>query len=433
MAILSVEDFNRQVAGDLLRITRSETFQKIFVRQNSNLTHSDFQQLCEAFTSQLNCSVAQGEAFLVLLLHYLGISYESSPAAVQTETSKAAAPQHIAQKREFSKDEKRAAFEAAKQGKVETVAAFVQQGYDLETRHRSQKTALLVASSENKTALVEYLIGAGADVNAEDSDHQTALSYAIINRNEKLIELILPKSGVRSLDIALYACNRNDADPALVRKIVEAGADPYSRKIWIPSPIVQAVNTGKLAVLDTYISCLKRSGRPPELGSLMEELLKWHPKNAVYHLLIKQGAEKTYLDGTGRNLISLAITYNDIMLEDITSLETYAEQERLAMITLLSQEGIDINQGDFMGRTPLHYAVGENNPTIASLLLRLGANPRQQDVYEKSPLQYATEKRYKELVTILSANRAGGSAIQEPAQGAGNATPAGVGRKITFE
>lgn len=195
---------------------------------------------------------------------------------------------------------------------------------------------------------------------------------------------------------------------------------------------MQAVNTGKVGILDTYITILKANGRPAELGNLMEELLKWYPKNAVYHLLIRHGAEKTYQDGTGRNLISLAITYNDIMLEDITSLDTYAEQERLAMITLLVQEGMDINQGDYMGRTPLHYAIGENNPTIASLLLKLGANPNQQDVYQKSPLQYATEKRYKELVTILS--RAGGNTAQEFVQDAdaGNIAPASVGRKISF-
>ncbi|MCU6793225.1 ankyrin repeat domain-containing protein [Paenibacillus sp. WQ 127069] len=433
MVILSIEDFNRLVAGDLLRITRTETFQKIFVRQNSKLTRSDFQQLSEEFTGQLNCSAAQGEAFLVLMLHYLGIKYESSQAAVQPLSSAVAVPQGIITKREFSKDEKRSVFEAVKQGKVEIVATFVQQGYDLETKLRNQKTALLVAASENKPALVEYLIGVGADINAEDSENQTALSYAIINRNEKLIELILPNSSVRSLDIALYACNRNDADPALVHKIVEAGADPYSHKVWIPSPIVQAVKTGKVAILDTYISSLNSSGRSPELGGLMEELLKWYPKNAVYHLLIRHGVEKTYQDGTGRNMISLTITYNDIMLEDITSLETYAEQERLAMITLLSQEGIDINQGDYMGRTPLHYAVGENNPTIASLLLRLGANPDQQDVYQKSPLQYATEKRYKELMTILSAKHTGGTAAQESEQGTGNTAPASVGRRISFE
>lgn len=432
MAILTIEDFNRQAAGDLLRITRSETFQRIFVRQNSNLTQSEFEQLVEEFTGHLNCSAAQGEAFLVLMLHYLGIKYEPNPATVQSVSSPATAPQGIITKREFSKDEKRAFLEAVKQAKVETVATFVQQGYDLETKHRNKKTALLVAASENKSALVEYLISAGADVNAEDSENETALSYSIINRNEKLIELILPKSNVRSLDIALYACNRNDADPALVRKIVEAGGDPYSQKVWIPSPIMQAVNTGKVGILDTYITILKANGRPAELGNLMEELLKWYPKNAVYHLLIRHGAEKTFQDGTGRNLISLAITYNDIMLEDITSLDTYAEQERLTMITLLVQEGVDINQGDYMGRTPLHYAIGENNPTIASLLLKLGANPNQQDVYQKSPLQYATEKRYKELVTILS--RAGGNTAQEFVQDAdaGNIAPASVGRKISF-
>ncbi|MDF2720705.1 MAG: hypothetical protein K0Q59_380 [Paenibacillus sp.] len=428
MAILSIEDFNRQVAGDLLRITRSETFQKIFVRQNSRLTPNDFNQLCEAFTLQLKCSPSQGEAFLVLMLHYLGIQYEPEASATAVSPAASAA---IA-KRDFTKEEKKAVWDAVKQGKVETVATFVQQGYDLETKHRNQKTVLLAAASENKTAMVEYLVGAGADVNAEDTDHETALSYAIINRNDRLIELLLPKSGPRTLDSALYACHKINAEPALVRKIVEAGGDPFSNKIWSPSPIVKAATTGKVAILDTYINTLKSKGRSPDLGEIVQELLQWYPDNAVYRLLIRHGVQKTYQDGTGRNMMSLAISYHDIMLEEHTPLETYAAQERLAMITLLAQDGIDINQGDHMGRTPLHYAVGENNPTIASLLLKLGANPHQKDVYQKSSLEYATEKRYKELVTIFTGQK---SVPDTPnhAQDTGRSAPAASGRKISLD
>ncbi|MEK5237398.1 ankyrin repeat domain-containing protein [Paenibacillus sp. FSL L8-0470] len=60
-------------------------------------------------------------------------------------------------------------------------------------------------------------------------------------------------------------------------------------------------------------------------------------------------------------------------------------------------EGIDLNQGDYMGRTPLHYAIGENNPKIASLLQKLGANPNQQDVNQKSPLLFDAASIWHEV------------------------------------
>lgn len=400
MTILSVDDFNRLIAGDLLRITRTATFSKIFVRQNSLLSASEFASLSAEFTQQLKCSAAQGEAFFILMLHYLGITFEPS-SATPMQTPVNVLDSNIT-KRSFTKEECKAVLHAIKQGDLEAVTTYVKEGFDIEYKHRSQRTAILVAAHENKTALVEYLISVGANVNAEDTDHETALSLAIKNRNEQLIDQLLPISNVRSLDVSLYACNKHDPDPLLIQKLIAAGADPHSTKIFLPSPIKQAINMSKTSLMEAYIAGSNAVGRTLNLDELMEEMLKWHPNISLYQLFIREGASKTYLNANGRSLISLAVTYNDISLEYNNSLDTYAEPERLSMITLLVQEGIDINQSDYLGRTPLHYGVSENNPSLVSLLIRLGADLGQQDVYQKSPLQYATEKRYKELLAIMA-------------------------------
>ena len=182
--------------------------------------------------------------------------------------------------------------------------------------------------------------------------------------------------------------------------------------------------------MEAYIAGSNAVGRTLNLDELMEEMLKWHPNISLYQLLIREGASKTYLNANGRSLISLAVTYNDILLEYNNSLDTYAEPERLSMITLLVQEGIDINQSDYLGRTPLHYGVSENNPSLVSLLIRLGADLGQQDVYQKSPLQYATEKRYKELLAIMAPSASTVSASPPTV----TVPPAGTaGRKILLD
>ena len=67
------------------------------------------------------------------------------------------------------------------------------------------------------------------------------------------------------------------------------------------------------------------------------------------------------------------------------------------MINLLASAGADINQPDWNGDTPLHYAIMQNNLTAAQLLIDLGANTRLRNMQGKTVLSLMWEIPNKAL------------------------------------
>jgi glutaminase len=59
------------------------------------------------------------------------------------------------------------------------------------------------------------------------------------------------------------------------------------------------------------------------------------------------------------------------------------------MVQEMIASGVDFNQGDYDGRTPLHLAAAEGHIDIVKLLLRLGANPAPVDRWGGRPLDDA--------------------------------------------
>jgi ankyrin repeat protein len=68
--------------------------------------------------------------------------------------------------------------EAAKNGKVDVVALFLDGGIDSETEDPSGKTALILAAQQGHTSTVKTLLDKGADANNSDNDGKTALIWA---------------------------------------------------------------------------------------------------------------------------------------------------------------------------------------------------------------------------------------------------------------
>merc|ERR1712100_236066 len=65
-----------------------------------------------------------------------------------------------------------------------------------------------------------------------------------------------------------------------------------------------------------------------------------------------------------------------------------------------------LNVMDAEARSPLHYAVLENNPKIVKELLSRGAKHELPDTAGKTPLQHAREKGFQEIVALLEKQEA---------------------------
>ena len=69
---------------------------------------------------------------------------------------------------------------------------------------------------------------------------------------------------------------------------------------------------------------------------------------------------------------------------------------------LLDSGDIDLNQGDYDKRCPLHIAVEEDHIECVKILVSNGADPTLEDRWGVSPLKKATELEKEELISILS-------------------------------
>ena len=67
----------------------------------------------------------------------------------------------------------------------------------------------------------------------------------------------------------------------------------------------------------------------------------------------------------------------------------------------LVKAGIDPNQVDKSGRTPLRWAAQICYLEITKLLLKAGANPNQTDIWKNVPLHWAALDDFLEIVKLL--------------------------------
>jgi glutaminase len=80
---------------------------------------------------------------------------------------------------------------------------------------------------------------------------------------------------------------------------------------------------------------------------------------------------------------------NQSLVDGVVSLIWACANGDLLMVQEMIASGVDFNQGDYDGRTPLHLAAAEGHIDIVKLLLRLGANPSPVDRWGGRPLDDA--------------------------------------------
>lgn len=67
----------------------------------------------------------------------------------------------------------------------------------------------------------------------------------------------------------------------------------------------------------------------------------------------------------------------------------------------LLSKGTDVNEKDWLGYTPLHWAIYFGYPDVAEVLISKGANPNILSDTGRTPLEIATEMGYEGLVELL--------------------------------
>jgi ankyrin repeat protein len=206
---------------------------------------------------------------------------------------------------------------------------------------------------------VAGLLERGADPDAADVRGETPLLAA------------LRGCGWRALSVRLVVLER----------LLDAGADPDRSDDAGDAPLTRAVG-GDPAL----VRALLAAGADPEApGARVRPLLQasqWGQADAV-ELLLERGAAADARDPDGRTALMLAVvtrSYGDA-----------ADARRIA-VTHLLRAGAGLDARDERGRTPLHWAAMGGDPGLVEVLTRAGADRKATDAWERTPLAAATAR-----------------------------------------
>ena len=206
---------------------------------------------------------------------------------------------------------------------------------------------------------------------------------------------------------AIFLAARSATDPAVIRVLTDAGADPTARMAsgydrsprarYTPLHTAAASNPvptviDALVAAGADVNARNRDGKTPLHAA-------WtNPNPAVVQALLRSGADPLARDQAGRvadptscanwntpAFVKLALpSHFELCLaqgEDLhardgrgdTPLHLAAQSEALASVTLLLSAGADFNVRNRAGATPLHAAVYNKGAEIVTALLQAGS------------------------------------------------------------
>ena len=276
----------------------------------------------------------------------------------------------------FSPD-KKAAFK-------EIVRILISNGVSPNVRNKHLQTLLMTSADDLEKTV--FLIECGADVNAQDIAGRTALSYVCsrynrISRKRKLVAL-LQDAGAdinlcdhRHRSPLMYAVNLGGDTLLLntLQYLIERGADPTICDIYGFS-------------LSDYARFYMAS---PKVQRYINQLLHKPADNDIIEQSPQSDEELNEdEDYDGGNLLHKL--FSDSSWTDIFR-RKMRDEYSVELVRRLCMTGLDVNERDNKGCTPLMYAAKHKRSSEAyvSLLLEYGADPSIRDANGFTALNYA--------------------------------------------
>lgn len=193
-------------------------------------------------------------------------------------------------------------------------------------------------------------------------------------------------TGLLETPLSLSARNGHEA---IVKLLLEFGADPESRNVDDQTALMHAARNGH----ESIVRLLLMNGADVESEDesgwtvLMHAAVSGH--KAIVNMLLDIGANIESKDADGQTALTHAAIY-----------------DHEAVMKLLLENGAELESKDAHGQTVLMHAARNGHETIVKLLLDIGANLESEDESGWTVLMHAAMSGHEATVNMLLENGA---------------------------
>ncbi len=294
--------------------------------------------------------------------------------------------------------------------KMEVIRLLLENEADPDIKDIEGNTALHWMVEEGNSEIVRLLIEYGADVNMKNKFNQRPFDLANIAGNMEIAWLLL-LNGARSQDNRTPLHIVAEKGPDALKYFFENtdAGDVNLRDNRGNTPLHYAVHDSDATEM------LLGKGADPNLsnedGNTPLHLASRRGDKEVVRCLLKAGANVRLHNNEDNRPVDIAIQQNSYLLVHIfyelgtelgrgrSALHLAALNWRLYAIEQLIENGLDVNEQDRNGATPLH--LGAESHYVVGILLENGADPNIADENGQTPLHIAASHNAMETVEML--------------------------------
>lgn len=285
---------------------------------------------------------------------------------------------------------------ASRYGQLESVDELIKQGANINAINNKDRNALHLIiqnpklNEEKKEIICKYLIRYGIDSNQCDCDEKNPFELANM-KNSKLVNHL--KAYKEQQEEFIAAILRGD-----IKTVTEFLSNDKTlmnivtrKKHLSTSPFLLAAIYGHVDIVNAFLHAGCTIDTHDKYGFTALCWAAYYGRETVIHTLITKGAKLTHKSNGGISVLHMAAD---------------SDKDTSTIIEQLIHMGMNVDERDHNGQTPLHYAAMVGNITAAKKLIELGADINAKDYFGRTPYNRAATKGHPLMMKLFQAKGA---------------------------